>query len=671
MLLINNGIVVIDQKVNRPSMKTRIALIFLAFFFITIMVVASYGYQESMSLLSSIIHHRYFTYSLSAIVLVTFFVAIIKGAHGQHSKIKTLQTANNTAETKLFEQQHLFETIFDHTSTGMALLNLDGQLMRVNDAFSELLGYCKEEMLALNIYHLFHGINQNEVQIHVQDLLSKNAKFYQSEHRCYHKNGETIYTLSTLSVIRDKKGSPLYFTLQVLDVTSQKLAEEKLLHLAYHDPLTGVANRNKFEQFMYHLLASVRRHQQDFALMYLDLDRFKHINDSVGHEAGDVVLKIIAGRIQNAVRNTDLVARLSGDEFVIVVTEVTQSESVAIIAQKLLRSIMEVVVVKNTEFYLSTSIGISVYPEDGDDLETLMKNTDLALYRAKEHGRNNYQFYTAEMTVRAQEKIALQNALAHGLVRQEFTLHYQPIMELSSRTINSLEALLRWKNPNYTLVSPNQIISLAEESGLIIPVSEWVMRTACRHLKTWHTMGYSTLMLSINCSARQFKQGTFVDDLLSCITAAAVPPSSIKIEVTEKTIMHDTENTLRVLYALKDMGIKIVIDDFGTGYWSLNNLKRLAVDEIKIDRSFIKSITTDPVSLNIVRATIAMTRQLGIRSIAVGVETKQQYDLLALEGCTDIQGYYLTQPLTEEATTTFLKHPIPDAEAIDRIHEIE
>lgn len=561
---------------------------------------------------------------------------------------------------KLQEYKNLFNTIFNHTNIGIALLNLDGYFLRVNQALCKMLGFDDTHMLTINFYYLLHLNDLKNMQENIQQLIDNQIELYQAEQQCFQKNGEPLWIMLTISLIRDRTEKPLYFIIQVENITLQKKTEERLHHMAYHDTLTGLANRNKLEQFLNHILASSRRHQQSFALLFLDLDRFKNVNDSIGHEAGDLLLQIVGERLRNAVRTTDMVARLSGDEFILLITDVKKTESVALIAQKVLQSILQVIVVKGHEIYMTTSIGISLYPYDGQTMQVLMKNADLSLYRAKEYGRNNYQFYTLEMTNKAKEKMALQNALGNALVKNEFLLHYQPKMEINNRRITGIEAFLRWRNKEYGIITPDEIVALAEETGLIMPVSNWVLKTACKQLKIWHDMKFASLAISVNTSARQFKQGTFVDDILNAITEAGISPQSLEIEVTESIIMQDPENTLRVLYALKDLGVQIAIDDFGTGYWSLNNLRRLSVDKIKIDKSFIKQITVDETSAAITRAIIAMVNKLGIKSLAEGVETKEQFEFLAREGCTEIQGYYLTHPLSDELMTQFLKHPVLD-----------
>ena len=656
----------------------RVSLAILAglFFLSTVGWVVSLFYPDFADLhIKQMVTERivpvqfYFIDYLSLAVNLTFLVLILavwKKRLNEKHEVTRLHTEKRDIHIKLQEEKNRFNTIFSSTTIGMAILNLDGHLIRVNKSLCELLGYSKEDMLAMNFYYLIHPNDLNDLQIHIQRLMDKEINSYQSEQQCFKKTGDVLWVMATLSLIHDHTGKPICFIFQVQNITLQKKAEERLRHMAYHDPLTSLANRNKLEQFISHVLASAHRHQQGFALLFLDLDRFKNINDTIGHEAGDLILQIIAERLRSTIRNTDMVARLGGDEFVLLITDVKKTESVALISQKILENILQVIVVNGQEIYLTTSIGISLYPYDGQNMQTLMKNADLALYRAKEHGRNNYQFYTLEMTTRAQQRMTLQNALGHALVKNEFLLHYQPKMDLKTRRITGVEALLRWKNKEYGMITPGEIIELAEETGLIVPVSDWVLKTACKQLKTWHEMGLTLLTMSINCSARQFKQSTFVDDILGVIREAGLSPKSIEIEITESTIMQDPENMLRVLYALKDSGVQIVIDDFGTGYWSLSNLRRLSVDQIKIDKSFIKQMIADETSAAITSAIIIMANKLGIISVAEGVETKEQYDLLLREGCAEIQGYYLTQPLAKEAITQFLQHPIPDAEVISQ-----
>jgi diguanylate cyclase (GGDEF)-like protein/PAS domain S-box-containing protein len=583
------------------------------------------------------------------------------------SSINSLVIEKKNTEITIEALQKQFQIIFSHTDMGIALLNLDGAFVKINQALCELLGFDEKDMLDKNYHYLIHPIDNNKLQILNQKLIDNKIKFYKTEQQVFRKNGEVLWIMVIVSLVRDRMEKPAYFILQVQNISLQKKAEERLNHMAYHDPLTGLANRNKLEQFINQLLAEARRYQRGFALLFLDLDRFKNINDTIGHESGDLLLQVIAERLRSTIRSTDMVARLGGDEFVLVITDIKKVGDVALISQKILENILNVVMIKEQEIYITTSIGISLYPYDGEDLQVLMKNADLALYRAKEHGRNNYQFYTEEMTCKALNKLALQSALGHALAKDEFTLHYQPKMDLLTRHITGVESLLRWKNKEHGMIMPQEIIELAEETGLIIPVSEWILKTSCQQLRKWHDQGFITLTVAINCTTKQFKRAAFVDEILQMITALTLPPHTLEIELKETTIMEDPDNTLRVLYALKDIGVQIAIDDFGTGYWSLNHLKKLHIDKIKIDKSFIKQITTDNTSAAITKAIIAMVNKLNIKSVAEGVETREQYEFLVQEGCTEIQGFYLTRPLEASAMTEFLKHPIPNAEVISNL----
>jgi len=565
--------------------------------------------------------------------------------------------SNKLLDQEKDELQNRFTTIFDFQAVGMALISLEGKLLKVNPSFCQILGFPENEILHVNFTRFLHSDDLMNYQYYLTQLLDNSIKTYQCEQRLVNQNGEIVWVITNLSLIRDQQNRPLYFISQIQNISAQKNAEEQLRHMAYHDPLTGLANRNKLEQYIHHLISMARRHQNAFALLFFDLDRFKNINDTIGHGAGDILLQIVAERLKSMVRSTDLVARLGGDEFVVVITDVKKTESLAAIAQKILDVILKVMVIKGNDIYITTSIGISLYPYDGQTMQTLMKNADLAMYRAKEQGRNNYQFYTLEMTTRAQEKMALQNAIGHALVKNEFILHYQPKMDLATSRITGIEALLRWQNKEYGMIAPDEIVSLAEETGLIIPVSEWVMTTAIKQLKQWQEMGFNTLTMAINCTGRQLRQANFVESLLHILNENGVPASLIELEITESLVMQDTENMLRVLYELKDLGIKIAVDDFGTGYWSLNNLRRFSVDKIKIDKSFISQIPMNDTCAGIVSAIIAMAKKLGVRVIAEGVETREQYEFLLREGCSEIQGYLLSHPVSSDMMTEFLKKP--------------
>lgn len=613
------------------------------------------GYQVWRMDVHALVVNSVFLLLLNLIWIVAAYVA--------SRRHKAMLQKQFQAETKALETQERFNTVFKHTNNGLATITAEGVISAINPAFCRMLGYQEFELLNFNFLQLLHLECIANLQLHIQKLCAREIDIYHDEVACYRENKKTVWLNITLTLVEtEEKGTQVM--MQAENISSAKEAEENLKRMAYHDALTGLPNRNKLDQFLMHAIASSRRHRQSFAVLFLDIDHFKVINDTLGHDAGDMMLQIISERLRVLVRSTDLVARLGGDEFVVVITDVKQVESVAIIANKILESILKMILIKGREVFTSTSIGISVYPNDGYDAETLIQNADMALYRSKEEGRNNYQFYTLEMTGKAQAKLAMQRAMEISLLRDEFYLNYQPIMELNSRRVTGLEALLRWKHPEYGSASTADVIALAEESGLIIPLSEKIFVLATKQLKAWHDLGLTSLTVAFNCTPKQIKQSSFSEDLMEALNKVGLPPSAIEIEVTENSIMQDPEPILRALYSLKDLGMKIVIDDFGTGYWSLSNLRRLSIDKVKIDRSVINMVMKDETYTSIASAIIAMVNRLGVKSVAEGVETKEQYDWLQKQGCSEIQGYYLTQPLNSDEMLAFLKHPIPAAESV-------
>lgn len=559
----------------------------------------------------------------------------------------------------LQESENRFRSAFDHAAIGMALISLQGNYLRVNKAICKILGYEEKELLKMQYVDVIHAEDASSHHHHFQDLLQGKMRNYHTVQRYVHKNGEIIWIDVNTAMITNEHELPLYFITQLQNITAEKTAEEKLMHMAYHDPLTGLYNRNKLEMHLQEILSTSSRHRLGFAVIFMDLDRFKFINDTTGHDIGDMLLQIVAKRLKKNIRSTDLSARVGGDEFILVLTEINKADLVASILEKVLHSLKQPILIKGSEMYVTASVGISVFPYDGEDIQTLMKNADLALYRAKELGRNNYQFCTPEMTAKAQQKMAKQSALLNAFIKNEFELFYQPIMDVSRRHISGVEALLRWHNEKFKNVDANEIVQLAEESGLIIALNEWVLKNACEQLKKWHRIGHKDLMVSVNVSARQFKQAMFIENLLKILEQTGISPEFLELEITEALIMQDPEYVLKVLHDLKKYKIQIAIDDFGTGYSSLDYLRRFAIDKIKIDRTFVQRITTDATSCSVVTAIIAMANKLGIKMIAEGVETAEQYEFLEREKCTEIQGYYLCVPDDAATITAFLEQLSP------------
>jgi len=426
---------------------------------------------------------------------------------------------------------------------------------------------------------------------------------------------------------------------------ARRKAEERIRHLAHYDELTGLANRNMFTQCLNHAVAQARRNDQQLAILFIDLDRFKNINDTLGHAAGDQALVEFAERLRGCLRASDTIGRLGGDEFVVLLEEMPQPAHSVAVAQKILSNVAKSIIIDGQELHVTASIGISVFPADGVDSQGLLKNADIAMYRAKELGKNNFQFYAAQMNVHTVERLALESSLRRALERDEFVLHYQPKVLLNSGRITGMEALVRWQRPDMGMIPPMQFIPLAEETGLIVPIGEWVLRTACAQTKTWFDQGLSPLRVSVNLSARQFVDEQLLGMVAKVLAETRLPPAALELEITESTVMPEPERAANLLNELKKMGISISIDDFGTGYSSLAYLKRFPIDCVKIDRSFIKDLPGDEDDASITHAIIMMAHGLNLSVVAEGAETAAQVDFLRAHGCDEVQGYYFGKPM--------------------------
>lgn len=430
---------------------------------------------------------------------------------------------------------------------------------------------------------------------------------------------------------------------------------QQLNHLAYHDPLTNLDNRAQLEKNIENAIFNSNAQKTKFALIILDLDRFKNINDSLGHDAGDTILKIVAERLKISVRHTDSICRLGGDEFVILITDIMHSEVIANIAQKLLDNVLKRFLIKGHQIYITTSIGISIYPDDGENIHSLLENADVALYRAKDLGRNNYQFCTYELSAKSKDRLAKEMALRQALINNELRLFYQPKLDLNIQKIAGFEALLRWKSKKYGDIQPQEILPLAEKTGMMNTLNEWIFRKVCKQLKHWHEKHHSKLNVAINLSAGEFLHPNIVTNISQLLSEMKINPEQVELEIAEGLIMTNPENNIHTIHALKNIGLKIAIDDFGSGYSSLNYLQHYSVDRIKINLGFVREITNDANSAAIVKAMIAMAHQLEIKVVAVGVETQEQYEFLCTHGCDEIQGYLLSPALSLLGTTRFLK----------------
>jgi diguanylate cyclase (GGDEF)-like protein/PAS domain S-box-containing protein len=439
------------------------------------------------------------------------------------------------------------------------------------------------------------------------------------------------------------------------DITDRKEAEERLMHLAHYDVLTRLPNRVLFYDRLKQALAQAKRNQWVTGVMFIDLDRFKNVNDTLGHAVGDKLLQQVSERLAASVRTGDTVGRLGGDEFAIVLLNLSNAQDANLVAQKIMASFKEPFRLAGVELYATASIGITLYPDDSTEQETLIKNADAAMYRAKEVGRNSCRFYAPEMNARALELLSLENSLRRALERDEFVLYYQPKASIADGRIVGVEALLRWQHPDRGLVSPGEFMPLLEETGLIVPVGEWVLKSVCEQIMTWGRAGIARVPVAVNCSPRQFASRDFGDTIRRILDERAVDPRLIEIEITESSLMTNLEETARILNYVGDLGVGLSIDDFGTGYSSLAYLKRFPFDALKVDRSFVKDLTTDADDATITRALISMAHNLGLKVVAEGVETEAQLAFLVEHGCDEIQGFYFSRPLIAEECGAWLR----------------
>ena len=426
-------------------------------------------------------------------------------------------------------------------------------------------------------------------------------------------------------------------------------SEQRFRHLAHHDPLTGLPNRTLLQDQFARALGRARRSNNNLAILFIDLDRFKTINDSLGHSAGDALLREVADRIRLTVREFDTVARMGGDEFVILLTDLAEPADAGRVAQHVLVSLAKVTIIDGHPLHVTSSIGISLFPDDGEDFDELLKHADAAMYLAKENGRNGYQFFTSEIDVLAHGRLAVETGLRHALNNDEFELHYQPQIALPSGAIVGAEVLLRWRHPQRGLMAPDEFIPTAEDTGLIVPIGEWVLRTACAQYAEWRCRGLAPFRLAINLSARQLRQANLADITQEILVANSIRGEELELEITETSLMQNTDAAATSLRALKLLGVKLSLDDFGTGYSSLSYLRRFPIDSLKIDRSFVRDISTDPNDAVLVRAIIDLAHSLGMTTVAEGVETLDQLSFLNLHKCDDAQGYFISRPLTAEA----------------------
>ncbi|MDQ5880882.1 MAG: hypothetical protein QG616_712 [Pseudomonadota bacterium] len=540
-------------------------------------------------------------------------------------------------------QLRLAARVISRSGEGIMIADAGGLIIEVNTAFEKITGYTREEALGRNPNFLASGRQDAEFYRLMWHTLNE-SNFWQGEIWNRRKNGEVFPEWLSLSAIRDDADKITHYVGTFSDVTEARAREARIQHMAHHDFLTGLPNRFLLVDRFSQVAASAQRNDTRFALLFMDLDRFKNVNDTLGHTVGDQLLCDVARRLSQAVRTTDTVSRQGGDEFIVLLGEIESPEAAAQVARKLTQVLSEPCQLGGHQITVTPSIGIAVSPEDGSDLDSLLKHADLAMYDAKQQGRNNYQFFRREMNARSLEMLLMESDLRLALRKGEFELHYQPQVAIGSRQPVGVEALLRWRHPERGLVSPVDFIPMAEETGLIVPTGQWVLETACQQAAKWRAGDWPEMKVAVNLSAAQFRQQELIVLTRQALAAAALPPQALELEVTESILMSDAEGTSTTLNELSAMGITLAIDDFGTGYSSLAYLKRFPVDTLKVDRSFVRNIGTDEEDAAICSAIIGLAHSLHLEVVAEGVETQAQYDWLAAAGCHYVQGYFTGRP---------------------------
>ncbi|MDO9227170.1 MAG: PAS domain S-box protein [Pseudomonadota bacterium] len=535
--------------------------------------------------------------------------------------------------------------VFDNAQEGVMVTDRNARILAVNPAFCEITGYDEAEVLGETPSKFKSGRHDAAFYQAMWRALNETGR-WQGEVWDRRRDGEVYPKWLSISAVRDAEGQIVRYVSLFADITHLKESEARLEHLAHFDVLTDLPNRLLFTSRLEHAIEQARRHGQRIALLFLDLDRFKTVNDSLGHPAGDELLITVAERIRDRLRDEDTLARLGGDEFVVLLEQLDEAQMAAIVAQDVLQVLAAPVQLSGGhEVFIGASIGISLFPDDADNAMRLVSSADAALYQAKEQGRNTYRFYTEALTTAANEHLALETRLRRGLERGEFILHYQPLIDAHSGRAVGVEALVRWQPPGEALVPPDKFIPIAEETGLIVPLGEWILRTACAQARTWLDAGLPPLVMAVNLSGRQFLAADMVELVRMVLAETGLPAQSLELELTESVIMEQADQAIATLDALKALGVRLAIDDFGTGYSSLAYLKRFPIDKLKIDRSFVQGLEDSDDDREIAATIIAMGRSLNLDVLAEGVETEQQLALLRQFGCEQYQGYLFSRPV--------------------------
>jgi diguanylate cyclase (GGDEF)-like protein/PAS domain S-box-containing protein len=592
---------------------------------------------------------------------------LIKGQIEARSLLRSLRYAieRNLMDEALTAEKERAQATLNCIGDAVVCTDMRGKITFLNMVAEKMTGWSLPEAEGRPLTDVFRTINtlgsrQSETTAELA-ILQIRAVHLPPSCTLIRRDGMQIPIEDSIAPIRDRDGRAGGAVIVFRDVSVAKAMAQEIAHTAEHDFLTGLPNRILLNDRIGHAIAAAKRHSEQVAVLFLDVDGFKHINDSLGHTVGDKLLQSISQRLLECVRGGDTVSRQGGDEFVVLLSELAQPRAAALMAGRMLQAVAASHLVDAHELHVTTSIGVSVYPDDGLNAETLIKNADTAMYQAKENGRQSYQFFTPSMNARAVERQSIEECLRRALERQEFALHYQPRIDMQTGAITGAEALLRWTHPLRGAVPPADFIPIAEDCGLIVPIGNWVLRQACEQARAWAVAGLPAISMAVNVSAMEFQNEGFLEGLFRILGESRLDPRLLELELTESVLMKRVESTVALLHAVRNSGVKVALDDFGTGYSSLSYLRRFPLDSLKIDRSFVQQLAGGADDAAIVIAVISMARSLRLRVVAEGVETLQELEFLCAHQCDEVQGYYFSRPVPAAQFAKLLATGIPAA----------
>ncbi|MFH1872204.1 MAG: EAL domain-containing protein [Pseudomonadota bacterium] len=592
--------------------------------------------------------------------LMQWNITAVHSADGQAMGFTSI-ARDVTDQRHAEEGLRLAASVFNSSAEGILITDAEMRIISVNPTLMAITGYGMDELIGKTPAQFRSGRHEHSFYRSMFDDIATTG-YWRGEIWNRRKNGDIYPEWLTITAVKNAAGVLTHYIGSFFDISERKDAEAHIQFMAHHDALTQLPNRTLLDDRIRQAIVTSRRKESRTAILMLDLDRFKLINDTLGHDVGDRLLEAVARRLKESLRDTETVARLGGDEFIILVPDIESIERVSILAQKILAVVAEPHVIGEHELHITPSIGISIYPDDGTDAPTLLRSADTAMYHAKSVGRNNFQFFTSSMNYVVQERMTIEKDLRRALENGEFLLYYQPQVNCRTGAVMGMEALIRWQHPRRGLMSPDKFIPVAEETGLIVPIGEWVLHEACRQARLWHDQGQTGLRMGINLSARQFQQPDLFRQISSALEQSGLDKSSLELEITEGMLMEDPETAAELLRTLSGLGIRLAIDDFGTGYSSLAYLKRFPLHRLKIDKSFVRDISSDPNDAAIVSAVVGLADSLGMEVIAEGVESVDQFHYLETHGCGEVQGYLFSRPLPSGHFTSF-QYELPDPAA--------